>query len=73
MLTRCLTCPRNRRFACLAAWRLCRLVHAARLDGGATLQTFQAGDLLALLANDFFQGGDFAEQFNQQNFKLWTA
>ena len=53
--------------------RLCRIVHAARLDRGAALQTFQAGDLLALLANDLFQGDNPAGQLNQQSFKLWTA
>jgi hypothetical protein len=45
--------------------RLCRLVHATRLDVGSALQAFQAGNLFALFANDLFQGGDFAEQFNQ--------
>ena len=53
--------------------RLGRLVHAARFDRGAALQAFQAGDLFALFADHLFQGGNFAEQFNQQSLKLWTA
>src|ERR1700733_1062941 len=53
--------------------RLGPLVHAARFDRGTALQTFQTRDLFALLANDLFQGGNFAKQFNQQSFKLWTA
>src|ERR1700684_3685860 len=53
--------------------RLCRLVHAARFDRGATLQAFQAGDLFALFANDRFQGGNLSKQFNQQSLKLGTA
>ena len=66
--------PRTRRFSFLAGLRrLGRLVHAARFDGGAALQTFQAGDLFALLAKNLLQGGNFAEQFNQQSLKLWTA
>jgi hypothetical protein len=43
------------------------------VDVGATLQAFQASDLLAVLGNNLFQGSDFAEQFNQQSLKLWTA
>src|ERR1700676_702576 len=50
-----------------------RIIHAARLDHGAALQSFQAGDLLALLADRLFQSSDFAKQFNQQSFKLRTA
>jgi hypothetical protein len=53
--------------------RFCRLVHAARFDRGAALQTFQTGDLFALLADDLFQDGNFAEQFSQQSLKLWTV
>ena len=40
---------------------------------GAALQTFQPGDLFALFADGLLQGGDFAEQFDQQSFKLCTA
>ena len=39
----------------------------------AALQAFQTGDLFALLADNLLQGGDFAEQFNQQSLKLCTA
>ena len=41
------------------------LVHAARLDRGAAFQAFQTGDFFTLLANNLFQGGNFAEQLNQ--------
>jgi len=40
---------------------------------GAALQAFQARDLFALLADRLFQGGEFAEQINQQSLKLWTV
>ena len=53
--------------------RLCRLVHAARFDGGAALQTLQTGDLFTLLGDSLFQGGNFAEQFNQPRFARWAA
>jgi hypothetical protein len=53
--------------------RLRRFVHAARFDGRAAPQTFQTGDLFARLADNLFQGGNFAEQLNQQSFQLWTA
>ena len=49
------------------------LVHAARFDARAALQTFQTGDFFALFGNGLLQGGDFTEQFDQQSFKLWTA
>jgi hypothetical protein len=35
--------------------RLSAFVHAARFDAGAALQTLQAGDLFALLANNLLQ------------------
>jgi hypothetical protein len=40
------------------------------LIGGAALQAFQAGDLLALFANRLLQHGDFVEQLNQQSLTL---
>ena len=40
---------------------------------GPALQAFQTGDLFALLADNLFQGSDFAQQFNQQSLKLCTA
>src|ERR1019366_6677570 len=49
------------------------VVHAARFDARAALQTFQTGDFFALFGNGLLQGGDFTEQFDQQSFKLWTA
>jgi hypothetical protein len=49
------------------------LVHAARFDRRAALQSFQTGDLCTLLADNLLQGGNFAAQFNQQRFKLWAA
>jgi hypothetical protein len=49
------------------------LVHAARPDGRAALETFQAGDLFPLLDNQLLQGRDFAKQLNQQSLKLCTA
>ena len=49
------------------------MVHAARFDGRAAFQTLQTGDLLTLLGDGLLQRGNFAEQFNQQRFKLWTA
>jgi hypothetical protein len=50
-----------------------RFVHAARFDARAALQSFQTGDLGALLADNLLQGGNFAAQFNHQRFKLWAA
>src|SRR5208282_5394286 len=48
-------------------------LHTARLDVRAALQTFQPGDLFALFGDRLLQGGDFAEQLNQQSFKLCTG
>ena len=41
--------------------RLGSLIHAAWFDRGPALQAFQPGDLFALLGNNLFQCGDFAE------------
>jgi hypothetical protein len=50
-----------------------RVVHAARLDHAAALQSFQPGDLFAPFADRLVQSSDFAKQLNQQSFKLRTA
>ena len=51
--------------------------HAARFDARfdirAALQTFQPGDLLALLGDGLLQGRDLAKKFDRQRFKLWTT
>jgi len=43
------------------------------LVAGRPFNPFQTGDLFTLLADNFFQGGNLAEQLNQQSLKLWTA
>ena len=48
-------------------------IHAARFNVGATLQTFQTGNLFAQFGDGLLQGGHLAQQFNQQSLKLWTA
>jgi len=43
------------------------------LMAGRPFNPFQTGDLFTLLADNLFQGGNLAEQLNQQSLKLWTA
>jgi hypothetical protein len=71
--TRGVTLPRNRRFSFLAASAALALSMPLGLILGRALQTFQTGDLFALLADNLLQGGNFAKQLNQQGFRLWTA
>ena len=74
MLTRGVTLPRNRRFPFFAGFSgSVALSMPLGLHSGAALQSFQAGDLLALFADRLFQGSDFAKQLNQQSFKLRAA
>src|ERR1700679_2280335 len=54
-------------------WRRGSFFHAARFDVRTAFQTFQPGDLRALLGDGLFQDGDFAELFDQQRFKLCTV
>ena len=52
------------------------IVGRSHLDcraAGTPFQTFQAGNLLTLLANHLGQRGNLTEQINQQSFKLWPG